>query len=276
MNGKNVIIFDLDDTLVIETESAMRSLLEAAGLVRAKYGIDPEIFQRTVRTSARELWYKLPAIGYALRIGVSSWEGLWADLSGPDDNRELADLRRLAPDYRVRSWSNALKEHGVTDEPLALEMSEKFQSDRHRRHFVYPETFGVLDACAKDYRLGIITNGAPGIQWEKINASGVRGYFEHIVVSGDVGVGKPDRKIFDIAMERFCAGPDKCLMIGDSLRSDIAGSRNAGIRCVRIDRQELSAEKFTLGKAGPAPATRPDRTIRDLRELLPLLPGLFP
>lgn len=276
MKGKNVLFFDLDDTLVIETASAESCLLEAAKMAFEKYGTDPDALQKAVRTRARELWHSLPTIDYAKRIGVSSWEGLWADLTGPEENTELAEMRRNAPLYRFRSWSNALKDFSVFDDVLALEMSEKFQADRHQRHYVYPESVGVLETCSKDYRLGMITNGAPGIQWEKIGRSGIRGYFEHIIVSGDVGIGKPDRKIFEIAMDKFGIGPGDCLMIGDSLRSDIAGSRNAGIRCVRVDRSQVSAEKFTVGPDKEMPRTvEPDYTVHDLNELLPILPAVF-
>lgn len=273
MPHPNVLFFDLDDTLVVETASAEKSLLEAAALARDQYGIDPDALQKTVRIKARELWYQLPTIEYALRIGVSSWEGLWADLSGPENNADLKELRAFAPEYRARSWSNALKDFKISDESLALEMSEKFQSVRHGRHFVYPETVEVLESCAENFRLGMITNGAPGIQWEKINASGVRKYFEHIVVSGDVGVGKPDPEIFHIAMKRFGMRPGNCLVIGDSLRSDITGAKNAGIRSVwvRRDNPVLSVSSVP----DPSKAPHPDHTVRDLRELLPLLPGLF-
>lgn len=273
MIEKNVLFFDLDDTLVIETASAEISLLEASKLARERYGIDPDALQKAVRARARELWYKLPTIEYALRIGVSSWEALWADLSGPEDNAGLKELRKFAPEYRVRSWSNALKDFHVNDEPLALEMSDRFQTDRHQRHFVYPETMEVLESCSRNYRLGMITNGAPGIQWEKINGSGVRKYFEHIIVSGDVGIGKPAPEIFKTAMDRFGVTPGRCLVIGDSVRSDITGAQNAGIRSVWVRREipVLSSPNIENN----APEIKPDFIIQDLFGLLPLLPGIF-
>ncbi len=74
----NVILFDLDDTLVVEFKSAQESFLGTAELVKDKYGINPAEFRVITREKAGKLWHQLPVYDYIRKIGVSSWEGLWA------------------------------------------------------------------------------------------------------------------------------------------------------------------------------------------------------
>ena len=68
------ILFDLDDTLVIEGASADAAFLATCARAHEKYGIDPEALHQTVRHHAGELWRASPTITYCRAIGVSSWK----------------------------------------------------------------------------------------------------------------------------------------------------------------------------------------------------------
>lgn len=264
MKDKTVFL-DFDDTLVVESDSAEKSLAAASEIAARKYGIPASEMLKQVRKRAREFWHALPTIGYAKRIGVSSWEALWADFSGPEENTELAEMKKLAPEFRSRVWNAALEDFGTRDRALADEMSLFFMTDRGKRHLPYPETVEVLETLRNGYRLGLITNGAPGLQWLKIRASGLEKYFEHIVVSGDIGTGKPDPEIFRTAMKLFGINENGCVMAGDSPGSDILGANRAGIRSVWVNR---------TGRDLP-PEARPDAVISDLGELPGIVSALF-
>lgn len=81
-------------------------------------------------------------------------------------------------------------------------------------------------------RIGLLllTNGIPEVQRSRLARSPLRGLFDHVVISGDVGAAKPDRRIFDVAMRSAgIASPSGVLMVGDSLSSDIEGAVRYGI-----------------------------------------------
>ena len=92
---------------------------------------------------------------------------------------------------------------------------------------------GTLDALA-GHPMAVVTNGAACLQREKLAASGLADRFGAVVVSGEVGVGKPDAAVFRVALERL--GADEAVMIGDSLDRDIDGALAAGLGAVWINR----------------------------------------
>ncbi len=80
------------------------------------------------------------------------------------------------------------------------------------------------------YKLGLLTNGISNVQHPRLENSALSDVFDAVVVSGDVGISKPNPKIFKIVAEK--AGfkdKSEMLMIGDSLTSDIKGGINYGI-----------------------------------------------
>jgi len=87
----------------------------------------------------------------------------------------------------------------------------------------------VLFNLSLHYNLHIITNGFKEVQYIKLRKSGIFGFFDKIVVSEDVGVLKPNKKIFQFALDKCGAKIEECLMIGDDLISDIYGARKFGM-----------------------------------------------
>jgi putative hydrolase of the HAD superfamily len=72
----DALIFDLDDTLVVDEASAAAAFLDACEVARNTVNIPPEELHETVRRMCREIWHASPAREYAVRIGISSWEAL--------------------------------------------------------------------------------------------------------------------------------------------------------------------------------------------------------
>lgn len=249
------LLFDLDDTLVADDASTQAAFLAACTLASRQYGVDPGALTRAVRRHARRLWRESPTIAYCRAIGISSSEGLRARFLGVDDP-SLAALRDWAPTYRRLAWTVALGECGVADAQLALELAEAFATERRRRNEVFADVLPVLDSLQGAFKLGLVTNGSPDLQREKVAASGLERYFDVVIVSGEVGAGKPDARPFLLALEELGVSPAQAVMVGDSLERDVIGAQRVELRAVWLNRTGLTAAN-----------TRPDVEISELLQL---------
>ncbi len=109
-------------------------------------------------------------------------------------------------------------------------------------------------------RLGIISNGAREQQLGKLRRARLLHYFDVAVFSEDLGVGKPDQRIFVEACKQAGQQPSKCIHVGDNLVADVQASHQLGMRPVWVDR---------IGKVSEAPAAR----ITSLAQLGRVLDG---
>jgi putative hydrolase of the HAD superfamily len=256
------ILIDMDDTLVVEVASAEKAFLATCALAQERYGVDAADLHQSVRQRARELWHDAPARAYSVSVGISSWEALWARFLGEDSN--LKTLRAWSPTYRRASWSRALADHGVDDRAFADELADMFRSERRKLHVVYDDVEPALRWLQARYRMALITNGASDLQRTKLAGSGLAPYFEHVFVGGEVGVGKPDPRIYHAALNCLQASPHETVMVGNSLRSDVGGAQSVGITGIWLNREG----KVLEGEI------RPDAEIASLDELPGVLEGL--
>ena len=101
---------------------------------------------------------------------------------------------------------------------------------------------GALAALrASGFRLGVVSN-ANGRMPEKLARLGLAGFFDTIVDSGIEGVEKPDRRLFDIALERMGVEASRCAFVGDLYHIDVVGARGAGLFPVLVDKAWLRGE----------------------------------
>ena len=92
---------------------------------------------------------------------------------------------------------------------------------------LHDDTIEVLEKLKDKYKLGIITNGDSVVQHNKIKNVNIEKYFDEIIVSGDVGINKPDPAIFKIMADRLGLMPEECMFVGDIFSSDIIGAIKA-------------------------------------------------
>lgn len=92
----------------------------------------------------------------------------------------------------------------------------------------------TLEYLQHKYQLHIITNGFREVFGIKMDACGIRQYFQQIIISEEHALVKPDEKIFRLAETFTGAGRNECVMIGDSLESDIEGALNAGWEAIYL------------------------------------------
>lgn len=253
------ILFDLDDTLVVEEASADAAFLATCERAHEKHGIDSEALHQSVRYHARELWRASATITYCRAIGISSWEGLWARFLGDDPT--LKKLHAWAPTYRREAWCRALTDHGVNDLAFAERLSDVFSSDRRERHVVFSDVEDSLTNLRESYRLALVTNGAPDLQREKIQGANLVRFFDTTLISGEVGIGKPDCRIFKMALNTLAASPSEAVMVGDSLTRDILGAQRVGLKGIWLNRSRNDT----------ASQVTPDVQIENLSQIHELL-----
>ena len=247
------IIFDLDDTLTPDHTAVDAAFLAACE--RARGRVDPAALAASVREQAREHWRAGPLLDYRDALGTASWEGLLGTFEGGDARLEA--VRRWVPGYRRAVWASALAAHGIADHSLAGELAEAFQEERWALCRPYPDVLPALDDLGRDYALAMLTNGIPDIQRTKLSVAGLAGCFRATVTSGEVGIAKPDPRVFRAVLEEIGARAAEAVMVGNSPKRDIAGAQAAGILAVQIAR--YAPER--------ADGIVPDALIRNLGEL---------
>jgi len=104
----------------------------------------------------------------------------------------------------------------------------------------YPDVRPALEELATRYRLGVIANQQAAVR-EAMERDGLDGFFEAWAVSEDLGVEKPDPRIFTAALEIAGAPPSRSVMAGDRLDYDVEPARAAGMRAVWVLRGEAPA-----------------------------------
>ena len=124
---------------------------------------------------------------------------------------------------------------------------------------------GLLDELRQRYRLGVITNGPAEVQQHKFDHTGVSEYFEMFLPSGEVGVEKPDPRIFHIALDRLGLAPREAIFVGDHLDLDVMGAQRAGMKAVWYNPQRWPSE---------FPHIVPDAEIGRLQDLMAVLTRL--
>lgn len=95
--------------------------------------------------------------------------------------------------------------------------------------YLIPNALEILEYLKDKYDLYCVTNGVKKAQFGRLAASGIDKYFKGVFVSEEVGYNKPSRQYFDHVFAKINAKKEECLIIGDSLSSDIKGGQDYGI-----------------------------------------------
>lgn len=134
-----------------------------------------------------------------------------------------------------RMWRTML-DFKIADDALARDMSGKFLEILPTKKLLFPHTIEILNYLTKKkYSLHLITNGFEKTQWNKLNNSGLNGYFKEVITSEGSNSLKPKKEIFDFALNKAKASLGESIMIGDNLDADIQGAINAGMDTVFVN-----------------------------------------
>ena len=262
MNDRaRAVIFDLDNTLILEDASTRAAVRAAATLAGERVGGDVERVASAAIESARRLWKAAPGFAYGEAFGIWWGEALWGEFAGDGD--ELRLIRSVLPELRERVWRDALSAVGISDTGLADEMQHVYATTRRARETIDPEAEPTLADLARDHVLALLTNGASDVQREKLSRTPFARYFHTVVVSLEVGIGKPDPRVFEATVSRLGLATSDAVMVGDSLVRDIGGAQRAGMRAIWVDRGLWREEGAT-----------PDATVTRLSDLRDALDAL--
>lgn len=226
------LLLDLDGTLVDGRD--MRSAVEAtcADLVALGHVPDAALLAK----ANFEVW-------------AARWSTAEADwMSGRLSGQQL----------RYEVWAQALRACGCADGAVA-ELAAMAHLEYSRSSLrLFEDVRPFLEHVAAAMPVGLVTNGAPDDQRWKLQQLGLEAAFRPLLVSGEVGVAKPDAAIFRMALDALGLEAGDVWHVGDSLRHDVAGAQSAGIGAVWLNRRGLS-------RRGEEPV--PDLEISSLEEL---------
>lgn len=133
------------------------------------------------------------------------------------------ELRAL----RFKLW---IRESGISVSMTPRELSSIYERHLGSHGILFPGAEEVLRELAEEYQLIMVTNGFAAIQRNRLESSGIQKYFKGIYISEEIGPAKPDPAFFDYILEKEnIRDKRQCLVVGDSITSDIGGAIAAGI-----------------------------------------------
>lgn len=146
--------------------------------------------------------------------------------------------------------------------PQKLELLDFYEAEYVKSAVLMDQAKEVLRRARSIYKTALITNGRNVIQYGKIDHLGIRQDFDHIIVSEEAGVKKPDPKIFTMAIEALRVSPEQCIYVGDHPVNDIQGAAGIGMEAIWLKGNQPWREELTA---------KPLFVIQQLDELLELL-----
>ena len=167
-------------------------------------------------------------------IGLRTSEGFKQaiKIALTEDFDNIADLvKRIKPDTQINL------------RPYQQELEKEIASAK-----LYPESREVLEELRKqNIKLGLISNLALPYK-EPFFELGLNEYFNEVLFSCDIGLRKPDSKIYHKMIRNLNINPAQVLMAGDSVSADVDGPRSIGMNAVHLDRRNASLNKISTLK----------------------------
>lgn len=193
------IFFDLDDTLHDDSGAFQGATFEIASRLATTHGVRAEELAKAFIRETESFW----------------------------DNYDPA---RVIGNPRAITWARALDGVGVESAGLCEELASDFEAARKRRYRLFSGVAETLTKLrANGYRVAMLTNGLRATHQLKIQALQIASHFDEVFLSDDLGVAKPNVRIFEIACKRMGSRPAETVMVGDRYDKDIVGALDAGL-----------------------------------------------
>jgi putative hydrolase of the HAD superfamily len=134
-----------------------------------------------------------------------------------------------------RMWLSLL-DFKIANEPLSRKMGLEFLDILPTKNSLFPYTHEILTYLKqKGYQMHLITNGFEKVQYHKLSKSNIDKYFIEVITSEGSNSLKPNKEIFDFALQKSGAAIKESIMIGDNIEADIKGALNAGMDCIFVN-----------------------------------------
>lgn len=236
------VVFDVNGTLVrILTDDGMDEIFRAAAHFLTYQGID------LCRNRVRELYFAIMSEQQDTspqRHPEFDAAGIW---------------HRIISEHQT-DFTRALPAAKLDQMPLFL--AEMSRGISRRQLGLYPHVHEVLDTLRGRYPLALVTDAQSAYARGELHRVGLLGYFDPIIVSGDFGYRKPDRRLFQFALDKMNVAARNAVYVGNDMYRDIFGAREAGLTTVMFDSDQ--------GRKAYQDCV-PDYTITDLHQL----PGIL-
>jgi putative hydrolase of the HAD superfamily len=236
------VAFDVNGTLVrIQTEDGMDEIFRAAAHFLTYQGIDLH------RDQVRDLYFQL--MKEQLRVSPEECPefdavGIWRSII----EGHMTDFTRALPAGKL--------------EQMPRFLAEMYRGISRRRLSPYPHVPEVLGVLREHYPLALVTDAQSAYARGELHKAGLLGYFDPIVVSGDHGYRKPDRRLFEFALDGMGAAAEHTLYVGNDMHRDIYGAREVGMKTVMFESDQGASAYLDCV---------PDYTITDFRDLPKIL-----
>lgn len=170
---------------------------------------------------------------------------------------------------RTEVIQRMLQRLGIDDAELGLKVSQRYGERRDQRLTLFPEVVPLLQRLKSQYRLGLITNGPADIQRQEVETLNLTEFFDPIYIEGELGFGKPDPRIFEMAMKATGTAPTECAMVGNSYHHDMMPAMAAGWHTYWVRRPSDIPPTSKTGEIEGLPdgAEAPCMTAPDLHPL---------
>jgi putative hydrolase of the HAD superfamily len=242
LSGVRAVLFDVNGTLVdIRTEDDRDEVFRAAARLLTYQG---------VRVGRRELRDRYFALLDQQRR------------TSPEHHPEYDSVAiwRAIVDENATAYTDALPPEKRAQLPLFL--AETTRGISRRRLRLQPHVREVLDVLRGRLPLAVVSDAQRANARAELHHVGLLDHFDPVVVSGDHGFRKPDRRLFHLALDGLGVGAHEAVHVGDDVYRDVYGAHRVGLRTVL----------FGSGRGRRYHRdARPDHTISDHRELLDLL-----
>lgn len=184
----------------------------------------------------------------------------------------MGERKELYPDADVREVfkSIILKFTSRTPEELvhlSTDLSHLFRASTRKRIFIYPTVKPALDQMQKKYRLGIVSNAQEAFTMPELGLYDLSRYFETIVLSSEVGVKKPNSRIFARALSNLNVKPSEVVMVGNDMATDMMGASKLGMKTIYVQQKNKPGRQIR--------GVAPDAVVSNINlfEVLTLVDG---
>lgn len=188
------------------------------------------------------------------RVGVDPFFTIDAYYAIYDDH---VDATGSVDENRERCFAAIADEAGL-DPAIGRAVARAYAAERDQANVRFrPGAREAVSFLGEEHALGIVTNGAPDMQAQKLDALGIARSFDVIVHAGYDAPSKPAPDPFHHALRRFDATPERAVHVGDSLSSDVAGAHAAGVQSVWVP----------VAERDPTPDPMPHYVLESLHDL---------
>lgn len=143
-----------------------------------------------------------------------------------------AHRRNLDGESREPIFADLLDD--ASDEPSPATLARAYRRRVNNALTAVDGAEDLLSGLRERYRVGLLTNGPSRAQRSKLDVLGWGGVFDAILVSGEIGAGKPDCRAFEALLGRLGTAPDRTAYVGDEIEADVVGASEAGLRVVQV------------------------------------------